>query len=364
MSWLGLADQTERRFSLRGIGADRIDRRRHPAADDYMLSRGSLLFETRMTPDRRPHTLFGFSQSWPDQRSLNFQAIPGGGVSLVQVEGEHIAHAALQHSLSARTDVLRVTFCWDAPKGLAHLTVERPETDQISTVAVTGIKPVPLGALRDLIMGRGDQTFDKDMVFAALSDTVEPVGPTPTLGSDTMIETPWGYKAARDLKRGDTVITRDGEAVPILHCIERTLPARGSFAPVRLRTPYFGLLQDTLVAPQQRLVIDGSEVEYLFNQEAVLVPARHLVNGFAARAERAQPTMHYHQFILPAHQAMIVAGTSVESLYIGRLRRKPQVLATTLLSGIDRKTLPEHGQAAFKELKWYDAIHLARQRAA
>lgn len=364
MSWLGLADQQQRRFSLRGIGADRSERRRHPAGDTYLLPRGTLLFETRMTPDRRPHALLAFTKSWPDQRSLSFQAIPGGGISLVQVEGEHIAHAAVQHIVPERTDVLRVTFSWDAPRKYACLTVERPESHQITSVPVAEIKPIPLAALRDMIMGRGDQVFDRDLVFAALSDSVEPVGPTPTLCGQTMIETPWGYKAADSLQRGDIVLTRERETVPILHRIDRTVPARGSYAPVRLRAPYFGLLEDTLVAPQQRLVIDGPEVEYLFNQEAVLVPARHLVNGFAARQEPARTTVAYCQFILPAHQAIMVAGTALESLYIGRLRRKPAVLAATLLSNLDRNSLPEHGQTAFKELKWYDAIHLARQRAA
>lgn len=364
MSWLGLADEQERRFSLRGIGDDRSDARRHPAADDYLLARGTVMFETRMTPDRRPHSLIGFDHGWPDQRSLSFQAIPGGGISLVQVEGERIAHEAIQHAVSTRTILLRITFSWDCPKNRACLTVERPETREVSSKAVGNVSPMPLKALRDMIMGRGNCSFDKDVVFAAVSDTVEPVGPTPSLAAQAMVETPFGYKQARDLKRGDTVMTRNGDVVPILHRIDRTLPARGSFAPVRLRAPYFGLLDDVLVSPQQRLVIDGSEVEYLFNEEAVLVPARHLVNGFAALREPPQPTVSYTQFILPKHEAMIVAGTALESLYIGRLRRKPDVLNATLLKGIDRGTLPEHARPAYRELKWYDAIHLARQRAA
>jgi hypothetical protein len=364
MSWLGLADDRERRFSPRGIGDDRAEARRHPATDDYLLARGTILFETRMTPDRRPHPLIGFDQSWPNQRSLSFQAIPGGGISLVQVDGERIAHEAIQHAVPTRTIILRITFSWDAPRNEARLTVERPDTHEISSKIVRDISPMPLRNLRDMIMGRGNCSFDKDVVFVAVSDTVEPVGPTPSLAGHAMVETPFGFRQAQDLERGDTVRTRDGDVVPILHRIDRTLPARGSFAPVHLRAPYFGLLDDVLVSPQQRLVIDGSEVEYLFGQEAVLVPARHLVNGFAARKEPPRPTVRYTQFILPKHEAIMVAGTALESLYIGRLRRKPDVLDATLLKGIDRGTLPEHARPAFRELKWYDAIHLARQRAA
>lgn len=364
MSWLGLADHQEKRFSLRGIGDDRRAERRHPSTDGYLLARGTILFETRMMPDRRPHPLIGFNHSWPDQRSLSIQAIPGGGISLVQVDGEHIAHAAIQHAVSTRTIVLRITFSWDVPRNWARLTVERPETHEVSTTDVAYVSPMPLGALKDMILGRAEYSFDKDLIFAAISDAVEPVGPTPSLAGEAMIETPFGYKPAQSLKRGDTVVTRNGDVVPVLHRVDRTLPTRGSFEPVRLRAPYFGLLDDVLVSPQQRLVIDGSEVEYLFNQEAVLVPARHLINGFAARREPRRTTMHYTQLILPRHEAVRVAGTTAESLYIGRIRRKPSALANTLLQDLDRSTLPDHVRPAFKELKWYDAIHLARQRAA
>ena len=364
MSWLGLADHSERRFSLRGIGEDRQETRRHPDDDDYLLARGSLVFESRVSPDGKPHALLGYNRSWPDQRSLSFQAIPGGGISMVQVEGENIAHAAVQHAISGRTDVLRITFSWNAPQGWALLTVERPEEHQVTSTPVRDVRPMPLKALRDMVMGRDDHEFAADMIFAALSDGIEPVGPSPSLGPDAMIATPDGYRAAGSLKRGDTVLTRGGGVVPVLHKLDRVVPARGSLAPVRLRAPYFGLLDDVIVAPEQRLVIDGSEVEYLFNQEAVLVPARHLVNGFAAMAEAPRPTARYTQVILPAHEPLMVAGTALESLYIGQLRRKPALLEATLLRDLDRNSLPEHGRAAFKELKWYDAIHLARQRAA
>ncbi|MFK7744656.1 MAG: Hint domain-containing protein [Roseobacter sp.] len=364
MTWLAVSDVAERRFSRRGVGHDRTETKRHPDTHEYLLSRGSLVFETRISPDGRPQILLGYNKSWPAQRSLTFQAIPGGGISMVQVNGENIAHTAIQHAISARTDVLRITLSWDAPKGWAQFTVERPEAQKVSSKLVQGIKPIPLCDLRDMMLSLDDSTFSKDVIYAALSDAIEPVGPVPSLHLDAMINTPRGYQTAGSLQRGDTVVTRDGDVVPILHTVKRCVPARGSFAPVRLRAPYFGLLEDVIVSPEQRLVIDGSEVEYLFNQEAVLVPARHLVNGFAARLEPPQPTAVYTQFILPKHEAVMVAGTPLESLYIGRLRRNRAILQNTVLKNLDRNQLPEHGRAVYKELKWYDAIHLARQRAA
>ncbi|WP_298841042.1 Hint domain-containing protein [uncultured Roseobacter sp.] len=364
MTWLALADQKERRFSLRGIGADNADRRLYPDDPDFLMTRGSLLFETRLSPDGAPQVLLSFNRSWPEQRSLSFQAVPGGGVVLVQVHGGDIAHAALTHSVPARTDVLRVTFAWDTLRGVARLTVERPEEDQITTVDVPGVRPFLLQDLRDMLMGRGDCVFAGDMVFAALSDRLEEVGPVPGLDADAMVATPDGYRPVATLRRGVTVISRDGDVIPVLQTVSRQMPARGSFAPVRLRAPYFGLRDDVVTTPDQRLVIDGPEVEYLFGEEAVLVPARHLLNGFAARAQVTGPTRTYCQLILPGHEALMVAGTAMESLCIGRIRRYPERLRHTLLSGFERNMLPEHGRPSYRVLRWFEAIHLARQRAA
>jgi hypothetical protein len=60
----------------------------------------------------------------------------------------------------------------------------------------------------------------------------------------------------------------------------------------------------------------------------------------------------------------MVAGAPMNSLYIGRIRRKPDDLAQSLLAGIDRNALPEHGREAFKVLKWFEAIQVASSRAA
>lgn len=364
MSWLGLADATERRFSLRGIGSDRAEHRRHPDADGYVLPRGTLLFETRMVPDAQPHVLLGYNQTWPEHRSLSFHAVPGGGVSVVQVAGDDIAHGALQHKVTARTHILRVSFSWDAPNGWAQFTVERPETFGFSSRLIKGVRPIPLAQLRNMIMRRDDTRFHKDLIYAALSDAIEPVGPMPSLAPGTLVETPDGYRQAGSLRRGDLVRTRTGETVPVLYRVTRTVPARGSFAPLRLRAPYFGLRQDIVVAPHQRLVIGGSEVEYLFNTDAVLVPVRHLVNGFAAQKGTAGPTTRFAQVILPRHEAILATGTTLESLYIGRLRRHRAQFDATLLAEFERAQMPEHGHPVCKELQWYDAVHLARRHAA
>jgi hypothetical protein len=364
VTWLALTDHDERRLSLRGLG---VDKRGTPVLEDHpsaLLTRGTLLLETRLPADGRPQVLFGYKATHPVQRSLTFQAIPGDGIAIVQVQGDAIAHAAISHQNRGRTDVLRITYSWDSEARWGRMTVERPEDTMVLSVAVPNPCPLSLNDVRDLMLGRGDHSFAPDMVFAALSDRIEPIGPTPTLLATTPVATPWGYRPVEDLRRGDTVLSPDSGVVPVLHAVTRVVPARGSFRPVRLRAPYFGLQQDIVVSPEQRVLIDGPEVEYLFNQEAVLVPARHLVNGFAALHEPCGPMVRFDQILLPGHETIDAAGTALESLYIGRIRRKPVHLASSVLCHIDRSTLPEHGRPRHQVLQWYEAIHLARQRAA
>ena len=64
------------------------------------------------------------------------------------------------------------------------------------------------------------------------------------------------------------------------------LPARGSFAPVLLRAPFYAQTQDLLVSADQLLAISGPEVEYLFGTDAVLMPAGALVDGRTALSDQ------------------------------------------------------------------------------
>jgi hypothetical protein len=364
MTWLALADKNERRFSLMGIGNDKQDGPVCCEKPEDLLTCGSIMFETRQATDGRPQLLLGYKSTFPWLRSLTFQAIPGGGIALVQVQGNDITHAAIQHKDSGRSDVLRITYSWDSTARWGRLAMEQPESNRVVTVPVPNPMPIAMQDLRDMMLGHGDQTCSTDVIFAALSNRIEPVGPMPSMLPSTPLATPWGYKALSHLGRGDTVMTQKSGVVPVLQRVSRTVPARGSFAPVRLRAPYFGLQQDIIVSPDQRLVIDGPEVDYLFNKEAVLIPARHLVNGFAALYETCGPTITYSQLLLPAHETLLAAGTAAESLYIGRLRRQPIPLASSVLATFDRNDLPEHGKPAHSVLKWFEAITLASRRAA
>jgi len=364
MTWLALTDHSDRRLSLRGLGHEKRTAAILADVPGQVLTRGSIVFETQVAEDSKPQVLFGFTNPHPSHRSLVFQAIPGGGVAMVHVQGTQIAHAAIAHKNTGRAEVLRLTYAWDTKYNWGRLTLEQTGEVAVTSVAVENPLPVTLEDARDLMLGRGSHDYAPDMIFAALSDQIEPIGVSPTLSPETPIATPWGYRNAGTLKRGDTVFTAEGDVVPVLQTVSRSVPARGSFAPIRMRAPYFGLQDDIVIAPEQHVVIDGPEVEYLFSCEKVLTPARHLVNGFAARTEPCGHLIRYTQLILPGHETIMAGGAPLESMYIGRIRRDTHQLASSVMFGVDRNDLPEHRAPSHKVLKWYEAIHLAKRRAA
>jgi hypothetical protein len=142
------------------------------------------------------------------------------------------------------------------------------------------------------------------------------------------------------------------------------MPSQGVFHPVELKGGYFDLRRDLIVASDQRIVMHGSDVEYMFGHEGVSVPARYLINDSSARLVDAPNRIALYQVVLPNHEAIIASGCPVESLYIGRIRRRPERLAASVLAGIDRSRLPEHAKPVWPLLKPFEAVSLAGSRAA
>jgi len=354
MAWIGITDHVSGRFCPRGANAE-------PGS---LVPRGTLVVEARLAPEARPQTLLAFQRSHPWPGRFALQALPGGSVVLIEAQGNDTRTAVLPCPYDDRADIVRLSYSWDAPAGLGRLAVERTQPGSSHSVELCDARPMPRDDLRAVMRPRGPREIDRDVIFAALSDSIEPTGPTPGLTAHTPVLTHLGERPIAHLRRGDVVITDGGEHVPVLQVVRRTVPARGSFRPIRLRAGYFGLTRDIVVAPHQKLVMRGSDVEYMFGSEAVLVPARHLLNNLSAHWATGPETVTYHQVLLPGHEVLRAAGAALTSLYIGRLRRAPDVLATSVLAGLPRAHLPEHAQPVWPVLRPFEAITLASSRAA
>ncbi|WP_322867852.1 Hint domain-containing protein [Aquicoccus sp. G2-2] len=285
---------------------------------------------------------------------------------LIVADGADVFHTALHHAAHDRADILRITYSWDSERegGWGRLAIERPEYDKVVALDLKGAPPLAMEDIRVITTDPRRRRIGEGVIFFAVSDRVEPIGPMPSLALDVPLLGPGAYRRVGKLRPGDMVETLEAGLVPVMQVVRRTVPACGSFCPVRLRAPYFGLLRDIVVAPDQRLVVGGSEVEYNFGREAVLVPARHLVNGISAIELTGAVTVSYYQVILPRHHSLIAAGCPVESLYVGRIRRKPEPLAESLLAPFGRDALPEHAPSPHLILKPFEAITLMQRRAA
>ncbi len=363
MGWIALTGRDGGQFAPHGIGG--TGRQGPPPPDPTeLLPRGTLLLETRPAIGRRPQTLLSFGRTHPWNGSFSLQLLPSGGVALIETQERDVRHAILPFRPDDRSDSLRISYSWDAPGRWGRLSLERPGIIGVRSIAVPPPHPMPLADLRTAFTDPRQRHLDPEVIFAALSDEVEPVGPMPGLVGEVPVRTPAGYVEAGRLRRGDCVRGTGGAVVPVLHRLSRSVPSAGSFRPVRLRAPYFGLRADIVVAPHQRLVIGGSDVEYLFGSEAVLVAACHLVNGSAAVHAEAGPLTCYHGLVLPEHEEIEAAGARTESLYLGRIRRKPEIVSMSLLAGFNRARLPEHPRPLWPVLKSYEAIALAMTRAA
>ena len=364
-NWIGVATRSRHWWDCDGLRPDAPQDDEAQAPDnERLLVRGTVVLETHLAPDARPQTLIGIRRDHPWPTRFALTAIPGGGLAVISEQNGEMFHGALYMEAPERFGLVRLTYAWDAPARWARLSLEMPETGHVSVVHIDGPKPLRLADLRAMIACPPRREMSADTVYAAVSREIEPVGPMPALSSDVPVATPHGYQRAGDLKRGDLVLTREGVAMPVLKHISRTVPAFGHFKPVHLRAPYFGLKQDIEVAPHQKLMLGGSDVEYLFGRERVLVAAHNLVNNISALPSEPRLLVTYHHVLLPGHEVIRVAGASLESLYIGRLRRKPERLAASVLASVSRNHLPEHAHSAYPILKSYDAIALVQEMAA
>jgi len=364
VTWIAISDHDNYHHAPQGLGRPKEAAALFDPIGDVLMTRGSLVIETRLPVTHRPRHLLYYSRPGKNFLHLSLQAVPSGGLTLVFETGGEVLHRTINPSDAGRTDVLRITFSWDCERRWGRLALERTDRDQVLMVSAAAPRSFRFKDALALVRPGADRYVSPEVLYTALSDSIEPVGPMPTLTPDTPIATPDGYRAIKTMRRGDTIVTPDGERVPVLHVLKREVPAFGSFRPVRIRAPYFELQRDIYIAPSQHLVLSGSEVEYLFGRESVLAPARHIAGCSGTTPAPTGPIATYWQLLLPRHEAIIAAGTVTESLFIGRLRRKKADLEASILADLDRSALPEHGRSIHPVLRAFEAVILAERRAA
>jgi len=363
MGWIGIADNQSGMFQIEGL-EDRPDVPNYLSIADGKLLKGTLLFETKPADTNEQQTLLAMQSHEHHREVFAIKTIQDKGLVMVDAQSKEPIHKALALPKDIENETMRITYTWDVTREVARLTCELPD---LGIAEGTEIKNPNAIAIQDLYMllvemkqGRCAAQTD----YLAISGRIEPVGPMPGLTGVAEIMTPQGAKPIHTLKRGDLVVTDQGESQPILNVAHRRVPCRGSFRPICLRAPFFNLTEDLVVAPQQRLALNGTDVEYTFTSENVLIAASRLIDSRSAYYTKGDGFVTYYNLLLPNHEVLDAAGCLTESLYIGRLRRKSQILKSSVLSGVRKSNLPEHAKTAYPVLKEFEAAALNSSRVA
>ncbi|MCG7492345.1 Hint domain-containing protein [Thalassobius sp. Cn5-15] len=133
---------------------------------------------------------------------------------------------------------------------------------------------------------------------------------------DTQILTAGGYRPVQDLKAGDMVMTVDQGFQPIKWVGNRTVPAHGKFAPVRIEAGVLGNDAPLTVSQQHRMLLSSAQAELMFGEEEVLVPAKALINDQTVRLMPGEEVTYYH-VMFDKHQLVYANGAASESFYPG-----------------------------------------------
>ena len=132
----------------------------------------------------------------------------------------------------------------------------------------------------------------------------------------TRIATTTGLRAIETLQPRDQVITRDNGLQPVRWVSQSTVPATGNLAPVRIPAGWFGAERDLLVSPQHRMLFCGAAATLLFDENEILIPAVHLVNGSTVRQETGG-TVTYVHLLFDQHEIIYAEGAPSESFHPG-----------------------------------------------
>lgn len=228
---------------------------------------------------------------------INFQAEEGWartfalfhdlslGLVLLQRQGNRVVRHVLPGPLPQGRGPARFIFRYDAPRGRSAMSLEclaPQEEGTPSRVRAQGAAPLPLWSADIAALAQGrtqDCGKHPSVLWFGLTRAASLPRQAAWLGLATPVETLRGTVAAGQLRAGDRLVTPTGEPVRLAGVRRLHLPSRGSFTPILMRAPYFGLRRDILISSDMPILLTGPEVEYIFSEEGVMIPASHLVDG-------------------------------------------------------------------------------------
>ncbi len=115
---------------------------------------------------------------------------------------------------------------------------------------------------------------------------------------------------------GDLVWTLDRGLQPVRWIGRTTVPAQGALAPVRIARDTLGNGRDLWVSPQHRMLLADWRAQVYCAADAVLAPAKGLVNDGNIRVMPGGVVTYIH-IAFDAHEIVFAEGIASESLHTG-----------------------------------------------
>lgn len=355
LKWIGTRTQERGVFNPAGLG--RAQASVSVGAD--LLARGSLLIEVSVRPQVNPVNLlrFGALDPWPSGLTVCLE--PDGTVRLMMRQGARHLATSLKTTLGTDVQTAHITYTWDAPARRGQLCVHVPDHGRLWQTEVMAPFPLSMRDAQRIVTQANGSTLDPCVNFAAIADAPCPLGPIPGLEGSSGIDTPDGPKAVRDIVSGDYVIAQGGRPVRVLWSGCATVPALGRFKPMTLRQPYMGLWDDLITSRDQRVCLEGSEVEYMFGEERVSTAVRHLeVRNCAGPTHPTPQVITYHQILLETHEIITVNGALVESFDGSAVLDAPSTIKWSVLADMAPELRPQRVGLAAPVLQGYEALTL------
>jgi hypothetical protein len=305
------------------------------------------------------HNLIRYSARTPWPCSLTVCTEPDGRMRVLMAQGSSSTAFDLPTIMRGPEEDVIFRYSWDGPARRADLSVDLPERGKTFHTAVVAPIPIFLRDIHRMVDASPETTLSHEVRSVAFSTGIEPLGPTATLEPDARIATPSGERRISSLNVGDFVLTNGHEPAQIRWVCRQDLPARGRFAPLRLRSPFYGLHTDLIVAPDQRLLLSGSEVEYLFGEEQVSATAGHLMDGRTIVRGPFASVQTYYQLLLDRPAPLIVNGSVLESFDPGEMAGNSDLIQSSVLRGLPPELVPASFGSALPQLKGFEALTLA-----
>lgn len=258
--------------------SDRIDQ--DPGAI-AALERGMFVLEYRL-PLLEPTLLLQMQGDPALNHSFAVFLDPASGVSLLHRQGDILRRHRLPGPIAQPRGTARLSFAFDLigeSWTLAHEVLGEPLRQSAHGHCVL---PVMVAEMRALCAGAAGSTRHAAVLWFGLTQSPSLPARAPWIGLNTPIDTRRGPVRAGLLRPGDQIATMEDGFQPLLRLTRHRFPSRGSFAPVVLRSPFFGQTSDILVSSDQMVLISGASVEYLFDVEEALISAASLCDDRVA----------------------------------------------------------------------------------